>query len=845
LGLGALISGAVADVYMQNPRGSNNRLDEANRDRNNGNRLFDSQNNNRGGYNVGQVYYYTGSMAVVDWTNQHSCGNPNNNCEMIIQYMCDDLIRDGTSTKTIPTNPAECNNNDCDTDPEYGRQESAAWYQNCINRERNKGLFIANQNLNNRRDARYTRQNPNGNRRGYECPEERDYYPYWHPSPWVDAAVLTNQANRCQDYREKSQNVASTWYCDVPWEWVAEMRKTTTGFIPITKEGCNATEVGTWTEMPAKGVAAPICHENYWSRDNHLGNVESGFPANLNWTIPNLVHERCVLRIRYNISTGEYEGFEAMNSAESGVAMEANSVHKNPNPNNDPAELDVWTKYGLERNDSLASFDRSKNDNQEELKASREYVFKNNPRVNIFGPDIAGDKVIKLQLAINTNQFGRTFQDRSHRFAIRERPAALADQTIHNVQVQGKRGNIVQTFPGTEYDFSPYRLEAMQNDYVHFQWTGSDTNPNNNAGQGRQGTDRSNVILSRWANFEEGQPDEVRGGLKTMGQFGNSYFHEVADVPFLGLNEADRLSLATLNTKQFGGEMSELDDSGTYFDLGPRQMTTLGVYHYLCTRNNNFSNRSQKGKIVVSNTGIITSLLGLQGGEVEMNGAKLTAPWGSLNQLTTVTMSYVPPDSPGATVAGVEASGPYILVRPLEFQATQSLVLEVPYSENYLGAATLLRSDTIDGRYSEVSADHTTGLATAKINRGGVYVVEDALNLPAIIIVTLVCLVVITLTSYKGYMYYKSNRGDASHHQPAVQPKIVPVGEDDAPWLAPQSSTDTDLQSVQKPSSGAMAIAPAPSNELPDGWSVAYKDGTPYYVNFNTGETRWEYPTDA
>ena len=30
--------------------------------------------------------------------------------------------------------------------------------------------------------------------------------------------------------------------------------------------------------------------------------------------------------------------------------------------------------------------------------------------------------------------------------------------------------------------------------YVHPQWTGSNTNPNNNAGQGLRGSDRSNIV---------------------------------------------------------------------------------------------------------------------------------------------------------------------------------------------------------------------------------------------------------------------------------------------------------------------------------------------------------------
>jgi len=40
-----------------------------------------------------RIYYYSGSVLPIEWTNQHGCGgNSKVSCEIIIQYACEDTL---------------------------------------------------------------------------------------------------------------------------------------------------------------------------------------------------------------------------------------------------------------------------------------------------------------------------------------------------------------------------------------------------------------------------------------------------------------------------------------------------------------------------------------------------------------------------------------------------------------------------------------------------------------------------------------------------------------------------------------------------------------------------------
>lgn len=527
-----------ADLYMHNPRGSNNRKDNTAATENN--YLFDSQNNNdpsNGGYNVGpSMTYYAGSLLPVEWTNQHGANNPNLDATLVMQYMCDDvnpLLRDGTGDSTTTNN----NNRNVDLTQNIAQQladlsvalhETVANAQNCSARSRNKGLFTADQNLDNTKGAQATRQNNNGNRSGLECQEERDYYPYWHPSQWKDLAVLVTNTSLCDYYRNQSQNVVGKNYCSTP--------------AYNNQADCTANG-GTWELMPSWNLSAPLCQAAPYTRDNHLGTTIDNRAPIAAWTIPDdMAGKKCVLRMRYNTSSLDFNGWTT------------DATQNTGNGATNPLVVATYPK-------ATAS--------------NKQITLTGDPNVDI-GIGAA------LQMNVATNQFARTFQDRSFVFNVAPRPASIpSNVTIHNVNVRGRRGNIVQNYPAVEYDFIPNNLAVQPGDYVHVQWTGANTTPTGNddgntnpQGNGKQGTDRSNMI----------------------------------QIPVLSMNyplplsQADFLpDLMTAKNYAAAGSPStndpQLDNNGPYFNGGLTQIPQNAVgktWNFMSTRNNDFSNRSQK-----------------------------------------------------------------------------------------------------------------------------------------------------------------------------------------------------------------------------------------------------------
>merc|ERR1712117_609751 len=128
-----------------------------------------------------------------------------------------------------------------------------------------------------------------------------------------------------------------------------------------------------------------------------------------------------------------------------------------------------------------------------------------------------------------------------------------------------------------------------------------------------------------------------------------------------GFSEEVLASLATLrrqpNHKGDYGNMEELDDAGTSFQLQPVAAKDIGCWSYVSTRNNNFSNRSQKGTLCVDQGQYERNDIGLNGGALKTEDGWVSFEANTLTTIYSVTFESTPADDAVSPMITVEPEG--------------------------------------------------------------------------------------------------------------------------------------------------------------------------------------------
>lgn len=199
------------------------------------------------------------------------------------------------------------------------------------------------------------------------------------------------------------------------------------------------------------------------------------------------------------------------------------------------------------------------------------------------------------------------------------------------------------------------------------------------------------------------------------------------------------------------GNMEELDDTGTSMNLVPQEVKTEGCWNYVSTRNNNFSNRSQKGTICVANGEYKLEDVGAGGKALVSKQGWLKIDPGSLESITQFKYQTAAQDE--------DAASHLVMIEPLsiDLKTDKWIELAIRYEAHALKTQKMMwRADEQSG-WQETGASFTedangNSVAVANINKGGHYKVEEEVDAG---IIAAIVIAILAFLGAAGYIYWR------------------------------------------------------------------------------------------
>merc|ERR550539_1723039 len=160
------------------------------------------------------------------------------------------------------------------------------------------------------------------------------------------------------------------------------------------------------------------------------------------------------------------------------------------------------------------------------------------------------------------------------------------------------------------------------------------------------------------------------------------------------------------------------------------KVTQTGCWNYMGSRNNNFSNRSQKGKLCVDDGEYEQEDIGPNGNALMSDGGWVYVPSGSLSSIQQFTFSTTASDEVGDEV----------LLEPedIPLESGEKIQVGIDYEHRALRKPILMHKCSTCGSYSEVTNDvdfkksNGKNVCVAWVTQGGYYQVQDKVDAGAV-----------------------------------------------------------------------------------------------------------------